>query len=113
MSQKRKTKYHVRKRLFLNRDEDYPAFIIGIVENTSEMPNEDENWKWGTIELKMGDCYRRVSFDFTMETRAERADSLYKINRIAEVVNAVREAIQTEVNSINQRPPIKNKKAKK
>lgn len=113
MSQKRKPKYHVRKRLFLNRDEDYPAFIIGIVENTSEMPNEDENWKWGTIELKMGDCYRRVSFDFTMETRAERADSLYKINRIAEVVNAVREAIQTEVNSINQRPPIKNKKAKK
>jgi hypothetical protein len=71
MSQKRKTKYHVRKRLFLNRDEDYPAFIIGIVENTSEMPNEDENWRWGTIELKMGDCYRRVSFDFTMETRAE------------------------------------------
>ena len=112
MSQKRK--YHVRKRLFLNRDEDLPALIIGIVEDTSEIPNENEDdWKWGTIELKMGDCYRRVSFDFTMETRAERADSLYKINRIAEVVNAVREAIQTEVNSINQRPPIKNKKAKK
>jgi hypothetical protein len=37
---------------------------------------------------------------------------LYKINRIAEVVNAVRNAIQSEVDSINQRPPIKKKKAK-
>lgn len=112
MSEKRKTKYHVRRRLFLNRDEDLPAFIIGIVQDTSEMPNEDEDWKWGTIELKLGDCNRRVSFDFQMETRQERAASLYKINRIAEVVNAVRDAIQTEVDSINQRPPIKRKKSK-
>lgn len=112
MSQKRKTKYHVRKRLFLNRDEDLPALIIGIVEDTSEIPNDDESWKWGTIELKIGDCYRRVSFDFNMETRAERAASLYKINRLAEVVNAVRDAIRAEADSINKRPPIKKKKSK-
>jgi hypothetical protein len=111
MSQKRK--YHVRKRLFLNRDEDLPALIIGIVEDTSEIPNENEDdWKWGTIELKIGDCYRRVSFDFNMDTRENRANSLYKINRLAEVVNAVRDAIQTEVDSINKRPPIKKKKPK-
>jgi len=111
MSQKRK--YHVRKRLFLNRDEDLPALIIGIVEDTSEIPNENEDdWKWGTIELKIGDCYRRVSFDFNMDTRENRANSLYKINRLAEVVNAVRDAIQTEVDSINKRPQIKKKKSK-
>jgi hypothetical protein len=108
-----KRKYHVRKRLFLNRDEDLPALIIGIVEDTSEIPNENEDdWKWGTIELKIGDCYRRVSFDFNMDTRENRANSLYKINRLAEVVNAVRDAIQTEVDSINKRPPIKKKKLK-
>jgi hypothetical protein len=99
--------------LFLNRDEDLPALIIGIVEDTSEIPNENEDdWKWGTIELKIGDCYRRVSFDFNMDTRENRANSLYKINRLAEVVNAVRDAIQTEVDSINKRPPIKKKKPK-
>ncbi len=111
MSQKRKTKYHVRKRLFLNRDEELPAFIIGVVEDTSGIPDDDENWKWGTIELKLGDCYRRISFDFSMETRGERADSLYKINRIAEVVNSVRDAIQAEVDSINSRSQIKKKKS--
>jgi hypothetical protein len=72
MSQKRKTKYHVRKRLFLNRDEEYPAFIIGIVEDTSDLPNDDDDWKWGKIELKLGDCYRHISFDFNMDTRRSR-----------------------------------------
>ena len=112
MSQKRKTKYHVRKRLFLNRDEEYPAFIIGVVEDTSEIPTDEDGWKWGTIELKLGDCNRHISFDFDLETRESRTNSLYKINRIAEVVNAVRNAIQAEVDSVNKRPPIKKKKSK-
>jgi hypothetical protein len=109
MSQNRKTKYHVRKRLFLNRDAELPAYIIGIVEDTSEIPNDDSDCKCGTIELKLSDCYRRVSFDFYMETREERTNSLYKINRIAEVVNAVRDAIETEVRSLNKHPEIKEK----
>jgi hypothetical protein len=112
MSQKIKTKYHVRKRLFLNRDEEYPAFIIGSVEDTSEIPNDDDDWKWGSIELKMGDCYRHISFDFNMDTRENRANSLFKINRIAHVVNAVRNAIQAEADSMNKRPQIKKKKSK-
>lgn len=111
MSQKRKTKYHVRKRLFLNRDEEYPAFIIGIVEDTSEIPTDEDGWKWGAIELKLGDCNRHVSFDFDLETRESRANSLYKINRIAQVVNAVRNAIQAEADSMNKRPQIKKKKS--
>ena len=109
MSQNSKTKYHVRKRLFINRDAELPAFIIGIVENTSEIPNEDSSWKWGKVELEFGDCYRRVSFDFDMETREERSNSLYKINRIAAVVNAVREAIENEVRLLNKRHKIKEK----
>lgn len=109
MSQQRRTKYHVRKRLFLNRDADYPAYIIGIVEDTCEIPNDDSDYKWGTIELKLGDCNRRIAFDFTMETRQERFASLYKINRIAEVINLVRDAIEKEVKSINKRPKIEEK----
>ena len=112
MSEKRKTKYHVRKRLFLNRDEEFPAFIIGIVEDTREIPNDEDDWKWGAIELQLSDCSRRVSFDFDMGTKESRANSLSKINRIAEVVNAMRDAIQMEVDSINKRPKIKKKKSK-
>ena len=107
MARKRRTKYHVRRRMFLNRDQEMPAFVIGVVEDTRTIPDADEqqSWNWGTIELSLGDCYRRVSFDFSMDTPCERAASLTKIKRLAEVINAVRDAIEIEVESRNGRPP--------
>lgn len=110
MSRKRRTKYYVRRRLFLNRDPEFPAFVIGVVEDTRDLPDEDTQWQWGTIELCFGDCYRRVSFDFNLSTPEERAAGLYKIRRLAEVVDAVREAIELEAASRAARPPIKEAK---
>jgi len=109
MARKRHTKYRVRRRLFLNRDAALPAFVIGIVENTSLIPDDDpkQSWQWGEDVLDFGDCHRRVSFDFQMETRRERQNTLYKIRRIAEVVNAVREGIEAEVASLDARPVTK------
>jgi hypothetical protein len=105
-------KYHVRKRLFLNRKVDMPAYIIGIVEDTSGYSGESEDWKTGTIELKLSDCYRSISFDLSMYDAEDRADALYKIRRIAEVVNAVKEAIEKEIESIKLRSSPKKPKAK-
>ena len=112
MAQNERTKYHVRIRKFLNRDPQYPAFIIGIVEDTSGIPDDDvdQSWNWGDIQLDLGDCFRRVSFDFSMGTPDERANSLYKINKIAETVNAVRAAIEKEVHSRQARPCRKSEK---
>lgn len=110
MSKNQRTRYHVRKRIFLNRDLEMRAFAIGIVEDTREIPNENEDgWKWGKIELGLGDCYRVVTFDFNMDTKKERRKSLYKIRRIAEVVNAVREALEIEAESIDRRKAPKPK----
>lgn len=110
MSKKQRTKYHVRRRIFLNRDLDMRAFAIGIVEDTREIPNEDDNgWQYGTIQLNLADCYRHVSFDFSMDTKESRLDSLYKIRRIAEIVNAVRDALEIEAKSIDERKLIKQK----
>ncbi|MCA1636621.1 MAG: hypothetical protein LC802_23815 [Acidobacteria bacterium] len=39
-----------------------------------------------------------------METPRERADSLYKIRRLAQIIEEVREAIETEAASIEARP---------
>lgn len=117
MSKKQRTRYHVRKRIFLNRDKERAAFVIGIVEDTREIPNGDKDeWKWGKIELSLGDCYRRVSFEFNMDTKEERSNTLYKIRRIAEIVNAVREALEIEAESIDNRrktpkPEVKAKTA--
>ena len=96
-------RYHVRRREFLNEDPEMPGYIIGIVQDTSELPDEDERWKWVAPTLDFGDCTRRVSFDLNMSSREERANTLNKINLIAEVVNAVRDAIAKEVETRNAR----------
>ena len=102
-------RYHVRRREFLNEDVEMPAFIIGVVEDTRELPDEPaDKWKWGTIVLDLADCSRRVSFDFDLNDADARANSLRKINLIAEVVNAVRDAIEIEVESLNKRPHVQD-----
>ena len=110
MSKNQRTKYHVRKRIFLNRDLDMRAFAIGIVEDTRGAPtDESKAWENGWIELVLSDCYRHVSFDFNLNTKENRANSLYKIRRIAAIVNAVREAIEAEAESIDARKIVKPK----
>jgi CRISPR/Cas system-associated endonuclease/helicase Cas3 len=110
MSKNQRTKFHVRKRIFLNRDLDMRAFAIGIVEDTREIPTENENgWNSAWIELVLADCYRHVSFDFNLNTKESRANSLYKIRRIAVIVNAVRDAIEVEAKSIDERKIVKPK----
>lgn len=106
MPRKRRLKYHVRRRLFLNRDAELPAFVIAVVEDTRDVPDEDpqQSWRWGAIELCLGDCYRRVTFDFDLATPEGRAAGLYKIRRLAEVIEAVREAIELEAASLATRP---------
>jgi hypothetical protein len=110
MARKLQTKYRVRRRLFLNLDAEFPAYVIGIVEDTSPIPDDDpkQSWQWGEIALNFGDCYHRVAFDFQMGTRRERANSLRKIRRIAEVVNAVRDAVEAEAASLDARPVTKS-----
>ena len=111
MSEDHLLQYHVRQREFLNDDPELPAFIIGVVEDTRWIPDDDseQRWNWGTVILDLGDCYRRVSFDFCMETQADRESSLRKIDKIAEVVHAVQFAIAIEVESRNARPIKKEK----
>jgi hypothetical protein len=109
MSKKQRAKFHVRKRIFLNRDLDMRAFAIGIVEDMRETPDNDDNDYSGWIELVLADCYRHVSFDFNLNTKENRANSLYKIRRIAQIVNAVRDAIEAEVKSIDERKIVKPK----
>lgn len=97
-------KYHVQERTFLNLKTEMRAYIIGVIEDTREIPNVDEDdWKWGQIELKLADCNREVSFDFDLSTSEDRENSLYKIRKIAEVINAVHQAIEIEAESINER----------
>ena len=99
-------RYHVRRREFLNEDPALPAYVIGIVDDTRAIPDDDPNRSWtnGEIALDFGDCYRRVRFEFYMDTEEDRAHTLRKISLIADVVNAVRDGVALEVTSRNARP---------
>ena len=100
-------KYHVRDRAFLNKKTDMRAYIIGVVEDTRDYSDcYEDGWKWGEIELKLADCFEEISFEFSMSTREERENSLYKITKLAEVINAVKMAIEIEAESISDREAI-------
>lgn len=111
---RQRTKYHVSRRVFLNREATMPGFVIGVVQDTREIPNDHrEGWRWATAELTIADCQRRITFDLSLDTKQERIDTLKKLNRLTEVVTAVRDAIETEIASLNARPklpPVKKEK---
>ena len=52
MSEER-TRYHVRSREFLNEDPELPAYIIGVVEDTRGISDEDpdQSWKIGRAHV--------------------------------------------------------------
>jgi len=97
-------KYHVQERTFLNLKTELRAYIIAVIEDTREIPNQNEDdWKWGQIELKLADCSREVSFDFDLSSSSDRENSLHKIRKIVEVINAFHQAIEIEAESIAER----------
>ena len=107
-----KTKYHIRKRKFLNRFHDMPAFVIAIVEDTRDMADVEDK-KRGEIELSLADCNDRISFYFNLSSARQRTNSLLKIKRLAETINEFRKALEAEAESISKRnPSIKKPKTK-
>ena len=100
--------YHVRERSFLNLKTDMRAYVIGLVEDTRGIPNSHEGeWKHATIQLELADCHNDVSYEFDLSTPENRENSLYKIQKMAEVINAVKLAIETEAASIASRESFK------
>ena len=101
-------KYHVQERAFLNKKPEMRAYIMAVVEDTRDINQAfEEDWKWGEIELKLADCFEEISFQFDLSDPVERENSLYKIRKIADVVNAVREALEIEANDIDAREAVK------
>ena len=100
-------KFHVQDREFLNKITGMRAYIIGVVEDTRDIPDSDEDgWKWGQIELKIADCFEEISLEFNMSTREDRENSVYKIRKLSEVIDSMRTAIEIEAESIEAREMI-------
>lgn len=100
-------KYHVRERAFLNIKPEMRAYVIAVVEDTRDsQPCCDEHRKGGEIVFEIASCYDEIYLHFDMATEADRENSLYKATKLAEIANAFRDAIEKEVNSLNERSAI-------
>ncbi len=61
---KQKTKYHLRKRMFLNRFTDMPAFVIGIVEDARDSRRKRERLEMGRNGIDSGGLPASNHFQF-------------------------------------------------
>ncbi len=100
-------KYHIRERAFLNLKPEMRAYVIATVEDTSDLSTCcDEHRKGGEIVFEMASCYDEIYLHFDMATVGDRENSLYKANKLAEIVNAFRQAIENEVTAMNERASV-------
>ena len=100
-------KYHVERREFLNKFTDMRAYVIGIVEDTREQHSCcDSKKERSEIILKIADCSDEIDLWFDLRTSRDRENSLYKIDQLASVIAEVRDAIDLEVRSIEEREAV-------
>jgi hypothetical protein len=98
-------KYHVQKREFLNLHTCWRAYIIASVENSSDQTDFcDEHH--GEVYFELASCHDEIELHFSLATAEDRENSLYKANKLAEVVSAFRDAIEKEIGIINERQSI-------
>lgn len=101
-------KYHIRERSFLNLHTDMRAYVIGIVEDTRDnnhcCASHEES---GEITLEIADCTSSIELHFDLKTAPERENSLHKIRKLAEVIAAVRDAIEIECKTIDERQAVR------
>lgn len=97
-------KYHVQRREFLNVYTNWRAYIIAMVEDTSEKSSCcDEHRSGGEVIFELASCHDEIELHFSLATAADRDNSLHKANKLADVVSAFRDAIEKEIGIINER----------
>ncbi len=97
-------KYHVQRREFLNTYTNWRAYIIAMVEDTSEKPFCCDDHRSGSeVIFELASCHDEIELHFSLATAEDRDNSLHKANKLAEVVNAFRDAIEKEIAIINER----------
>jgi hypothetical protein len=100
-------KYHVQKREFLNIFTSWRAYVIASVEDSSDLGACcDEHRNESDVHFEIASCHDEIELHFSLATPEDRENSLYKANKLAEVVTAFRDAIEKEVGIINERHAI-------
>ncbi len=97
-------KYHVQKREFLNIYTTWRAYVIASVEDTSDcITCCHDKQSESEVHFEIASCHDEIELHFSLTTKEDRHNSLYKANKLVEVVNAFRDAIEKEISIINER----------
>ena len=101
-------KYHINERAFLNLPSDLRAYLIAYVEDTTPYPACcDEYRDGGQISLRIADCIKEIDLYFDLSTERERENSVHKAKLLADVLAKFRDAIELEVNAIEERSAVR------
>jgi hypothetical protein len=86
--------YRIFVRRFLNaRHQGAGAYVLASVADTT---GERGSYVRSDTRLEIGDCYRRVSLDFSTYTASERRNSVAKAKLLAEVLTRFAAALEQE-----------------
>lgn len=97
-------KFHIQRREFLNKFTTWRAYIIASVQNSSDtLSCCQEHGEESRVFFEIASCHDEIELHFSLATGEDRDNSLYKANKLAEVVNAFRDAIEKEIEIINER----------
>jgi hypothetical protein len=100
-------KYHLQRREFLNIVNSWRAYVIVSVEDSSDLGICcDEHNSNSEVFFEIASCHDEIELHFSLATAEDRENSLYKANKLAEVVVAFRDAIEKEIGIINERKSV-------
>ncbi|HEY2847439.1 MAG TPA: hypothetical protein VGI80_06440 [Pyrinomonadaceae bacterium] len=101
-------KYHVQRCEVLNKYATWRAYVIASVEDTSDRTVCCDEHKDGSrVFFEIASCSDEIELHFSLETAHDRENSLHKANKLAEVVNEFRNAIEKEIRIIEERSATK------
>ena len=103
----------VSERVFLNLPGFHGgAYVVAYVEDTSECGPRPPQYDWEPeglqnfeprLILEIADCRRRVNLEFEIESEADRANSLHKIDTLIATLRVFRTGVEQEFEHYDRR----------
>ena len=91
-----RTLFAFRKRFFIDSiTTSHTSHILAEVESS-----RNGEYKWGHYMLTLADCRRRIQWEFFLGTKQARRNSVRKINLIISLLMRFRDALQKEIDLI-------------
>ena len=96
--------FHMNERAFLNLPTHLRAYIIAYVEDTSPYPACHKQYRsGGQISLRIADCVDEIDLYFDLSNERERKNSLFKANKLVEILTKFRDAVEAEAKALEER----------